>query len=324
MKKSKKLIKMRQLHFDFLKKNNAVTDAKNGLLSLGAMKLLDVLLKTYDERRSPHLQVEIAAIREALSLEKNNNYVAVIKRYMLELKVPFELRNFKDSAGREVDSAIASFIGDIKFYKDTRHMVDIYISEAFLEFMIDKAGYTVIDLSLIKNFKTKFGYKIYEMYLRYYNTPHKKGMGIGVILKTLDELNDKFGTEYRYVSKMSVAIERGIKEIEKITGVKIHYFYEKSIKKFVFSWGKEVQKTVVIPKDRIDELVDWIIDKNYDKLENPSAYEAVIRRLIGEGGFVGLEKYYRSMLIDKYNLNSEQVEKMKRKDGTYMDFKIKE
>ena len=38
---SSALEKAKQQHFDLLRKNNAITDAKNGELSLGAMKALD-------------------------------------------------------------------------------------------------------------------------------------------------------------------------------------------------------------------------------------------------------------------------------------------
>ena len=41
------LEKAKQQHFDFLKKNNAITDAKNGELSLGAKKALDMILQWF-------------------------------------------------------------------------------------------------------------------------------------------------------------------------------------------------------------------------------------------------------------------------------------
>lgn len=160
--------KAKQQHFDLLRKNNAITDAKNGELSLGAMKALDAILQVYQETQETKIILELSLLRKKLGLENNNAYVDRIKTYLLELKLPFELRDFNDSkTGKRVTWALTSFLQDVKSYKETQHLVEINISENFIDYMVERAGYTSIDISLSKKFKTKFGYKIYEMYLRY-------------------------------------------------------------------------------------------------------------------------------------------------------------
>jgi len=78
-------------------------------------------------------------------------------------------------------------------------------------------GYTPLDLEICNKFKTKYGLKIYEMYKRYYSLPNREGKGVGKIAKSIDELNQMLGTDYKTPSEMKRGLNRGIKEIEKIT-----------------------------------------------------------------------------------------------------------
>ena len=104
---SSALEKAKQQHFDLLRKNNAITDAKNGELSLGAMKALDALLQVYQEKQETKMHLELSLLRKKLGLQNNNAYVERIKTYLLELKLPFELRDFNDSkSGKKVSWAL--------------------------------------------------------------------------------------------------------------------------------------------------------------------------------------------------------------------------
>ncbi len=58
---------------------------------------------------------------------------------------------------------------------------------------------------------------------------------------SLDELNEKFGTNYKFISQMQRSIERGLKEIENITSVKITVNWIENIKEFRFIWEREKQ-----------------------------------------------------------------------------------
>jgi len=326
-KKITTLEKAKQQHFEMLKKNNAITDAKNGELSLGAMKSLDVILQIYHKKREPKIHLELSYLRKKLGLEKNNDYVDRIKSYLLELKLPFELRDFRDiETGRKVSWALTSFLYDVKSYKETQHLVEINISETFIEYMVDRAGYTNIDLSLSKRFKTKYGYKVYEMYRRYYSMPNKIDKYTGFIHKNIDELNDKFGTKHKHPSKLLEGINRGLSEIYTLTGEKIFCNYDRLNKKFTFSWSKDVERIeskCIVPNRRLEEFVNWIIEHSKSKIENLKTYKSKIKYLILNDTLDDCESLYRGMMIHKYGYTSEEVDKFKKQNGKYKDFTVK-
>lgn len=323
----KALDKAKKHHFEFLKKNNAITDAKNGELSLGAMKSLDIILKEYQESQETKMVLELSYLRKKLGLEKNNDYVDRIKLYISELKLPFELRDFNDHKGKRVEWALTSFLNDVKAYKDTHHQIEISISDSFLDYMVTRAGYTKIDLSLSKKFKTKYGYKIHEMFLRYYSMPNKIDKTLGTIKKDLHELNDKFGTRHKHASKMMEGVDRGLLEIEKITGEKITCFYDKTYKSFVFSWYKHVVKTIDsksrVPFTRLEEFIDWIIEHSKQEIKDLNKYRGKIKKLILDDEYQDLEASYRGMMIHKYGYTSSEVDEYKLESGKYKDFSRK-
>ncbi len=321
---NKSLEKAKKQHFEMLRKNNAITDAKNGELSLGAMKSLDVILQMYHDSQERKIHVELSYLRKKLGLEKNNDYVDRIKTYLLELKLPFELRDFNDiKSGKKVAWALTSFLNEVKSYKDTQHLVEINISESFIEYMVDRAGYTNIDLSLSKKFKTKYGYKIYEMYLRYYSMPNKIDKQLGTIQKSMSDLNDKFGTKHKHASKMLEGMNRGLKEILALTGDQIYCEYDRVHAKFTFSWAKNLSKIeskCKIPNSRVEEFMDWVISHSKQKIQNEKYYRIKIKKLILENEFDELESLYRGMMIHKYGYSSVEVDEFKSENGKYKEF----
>jgi len=324
---NKSLEKAKKQHFEMLRKNNAITDAKNGELSLGAMKSLDIILQVYHENLDRKILMELSYLRKKLGLEKNNDYVDRIKTYLLELKLPFELRDFNDmSSGKKISWALTSFLNEVKSYKESQHLVEINISESFIEYMVDRAGYTNIDLSLSKKFKTKYGYKIYEMYLRYYSMPNRIDKNIGRISKDLDELNDKFGTKHKHASKMLEGMNRGIKEILSLTGEEIFCTYDRVHKKFTFAWSKDLKKIETkcrIPNARVEEFVEWIISHTKQKINNMKFYKIKVKKLILDNEYEDLESLYRGMMIHKYGYSSNEVDEYKSDSGKYKDFSRK-
>ena len=318
------LDKAKKQHFDFLRKNNAITDAKNGELSLGAMKSLDAILQVYQEKQETKMQLELSYLRKKLGLQNNNDYVDRIKTYLLELKLPFELRDFNDiKSGKRVSWALTSFLHDVKSFKDTQHLIEINISENFIDYMVEKAGYTNIDLSLSQKFNSKYGYKIYEMYLRYYSIPNKIDSQMGTIKKDLTELNDKFGTNHKHASKMLEGISRGLKEIYSLVGEEILCSYEKAQKQFVFTWTKHLNKVeskCKIPAVRLDEFIDWIIEHSKIKIENISVYKKKLKKLLLDNEYVEWESKYRGMMMYKYNYSAEEINEFKTETGKYKNF----
>lgn len=315
--KGKALEKAKKRHFEILRKNNAVTDCKNGELSLNAMRCLDVILHVYQSSQKTKNHIDIVYLRKKLGFQNNNDYVERIKHCLMELKLPFEVRDFNDKFGKKVEWGITSFLNDINLYKDTQHKVEINISENFLSYMVEKAGYTSINLEEIILFKTKYGYKLYEMYLRYYR--------IGIIQKTMTELNEKFGTKFdeNQPSRMLDGINRGLKEIKKVMNIDIHCTFDKFEKKFTFIWEVEqisLENRCIIPKQRIDELADWVIEHSKTKIENQVSYRKKIKKLIKDNLLEDLESSYRGMLTYKYLMSKEVIDKLKQNSGVYKNF----
>lgn len=321
------LEKAKLQHFELLRKNNAITDAKNGELSLGAMKALDAILQVYQDKQETKMHLELSLLRKKLGLQNNNAYVERIKTYLMELKLPFELRDFNDSkSGKKVSWALTSFLQDVKSYKETQHLIEINISENFLDYLVEKAGYTSIDLSLSKKFKTKFGYKIYEMYLRYYSLPNREANDLGIIKKEMREMNDKFGTNYQHSSKMMEGISRGLKEIKQVTGTEIYCFYDKISKCFIFSWekiGVVLEMQSFIPTSRIDEFIEWVINHSNQQIKDIKKYASKLKQNFLQNEMDDWESSYRGMLLYKYTFTSEEIDNMKTEDGRYKDFSFK-
>lgn len=323
--KRKKIVeKAQKQHLDMLKKNNAITDSKNGLLSLNGMRTLDVILQLYQERDEHKFTVELSLLRKKLGLEKNNDYVERIRLYIGELKMPIELRDFRDqTSGKKIDWALTSFINEAVAYKESQHIVEIEISKHFIDYMVEKAGYTMVDLALNQKFKTKYGYKIYEMYLRYYSIPNRTNNSIGTIKKTIGELNAKFGTKHSHASKMLEGVNRGLNEIYSLTAETIFCEYSKPEKIFIFSWTKDIkviEPKCFIPKERIDEFVEWVMTHTKRTIENKDTYRHKIKRLLLDGKLDDWESMYRGMMIHKYGYTSPEVDEHKSQSGKYKNF----
>jgi len=311
-------------HFQILRKNNMITDSKNGELSLTALKLQDIVLGLYQDSGATSMKVELAYLRRRLKLTKNNNYVDRIKVALAELKLPIELRDFTEqSSGKEIKWQIASFLGKVRVYKDTQHVVDIEIDTSFVEYMVEKAGYTELIIEHSVECRTKYAYKLYEMYLRYYGLPNRVDKEIGIIRKNLPYMNEKFGTTHSHPSKMMEGINRGIKEVKTRFNVDIFCFYDKIEKQFVFSWAKDLKKIeskCIIPFTRIEEMIEWIILHSKEPIKDSTKYAAKLKQLILANEYEGLEESYRGMLQYRYGMTKDEISRLKTDSGRYTEF----
>jgi len=166
-----------------------------------------------------------------------------------------------------------------------------------VEALKQKNGYTAMDIEVCNKFKTKYGLKIYEMYLRYYRLPNREGKEVGMIKKDIDYLNKIFGTTYKTPSEMKRGIDRGINEIEKITGELISSFYHKAEKKFIFGWHqKEKYPKLRIPYPRIDEFIEWYLEHNKElKINSVLKYKSGLKKKILEDEFNDLDSFYKGL-----------------------------
>ena len=297
-------------------KHNALTDGfipKTGKAILPD-KLLNALYWKY-QQNGEEFEISMSELRSLLGL-KNSKDDNRIYSALHQLAIPMQVRNFMHKE-KNIIWALVSFINEATRRKESQNYINIKISEQMLSVLEQKQGYTILDIKTCNKFKTKYGLKIYEMYLRYYHLPNKEGSGVGKIAKSLDELNSMFGTNYKHPSKLlnmkltntqTIApINRGITEIEKITGELISCFYHKAEKKFIFGWHqKEKYPKLRIPYERINEFIEWYLTHHKElKINSILKYKSGLKKKILEDGFNDLDTLYRGMMQWKYNLNPD-------------------
>ncbi len=306
-----------------VKKHNALTDGyipKKGREILPD-KLINALVWKY-EQEGNNFAVSKTDLREMLGLKSSKDDERIWSA-LATLATPIQVRDFTFQ-GREVKRAAVSFLINPKEYKDAEGTIELTVSEEMIEVLKQKVGYTPIELEASNSFRTKYALKLYELYKRYYSLPNKKGEGVGTIAKTLNELNNIFGTNFKHVSDMMKGINRGLKEIEKNTFVLMTCFYDKRQKAFVFGWKQHDQyPNLRIPFSRIDEFIEWYISKNSPVIKNEAKYKASLRDKVINDEFGDLDTIWRGMLQWKYGLTHEQIRSIEyynRKTNKFKNF----
>ncbi len=287
-----------------IKKNNTLTDGyipKSGKAILPD-KLINALYWKL-EREGTKFQMSMVELRSMLGLKHSKDDERIYKAIAI-LQTPIQVRDFTFQ-GKDVAWLSTPFLHRALKWKEGQNFIEIILDDMMVEALKQKAGYTAIDIEICNAFKTKYGLKIYEMYLRYYHLPNREGKEVGAIKKSIDNLNRLFGTEYKTPSEMKRGIDRGLNEIEKITGEFINCFYNKIEKKFVFGWHqKSKYPNLRIPYNHIDILIDWYLHHNEGKLKIKSLpkYKQSLKKSIIDDEFKELDNYYRGLLRWKYNV----------------------
>ncbi len=222
------------------KKNNALTDGSIPDRKVLTQKLLNVLNKEY-ETNGTNFKVAINDLATKLNMTVNSGKTKqMIYQSLTILQQPIQLRNF-DYKGRGIKWISAPFLSEATIFHDDKNYVTIQLNDKIIEGLKQKNGYTVIDLNISNQFKTKYGIVIWEMYLRYKNQKRQDNEQWTYQSFSLEDLNRKFATKHKYTSKMLEGINRGLKEVKKITDKDITVHYIKQEKKFYFYWEREVK-----------------------------------------------------------------------------------
>ena len=290
-----------------VKKHNSLTDGYINKKDKAVLpdKLINVLYHFY-EQKGEKFVIELPILRKYLGLNRAGTNDDRIYRalYLLKLSV-LVIRDFTYK-GKDIHMSIMSFLHNVNIYKSRMNEIEIEMNPQLIEALKQKGGYTVIELDINEKLKTKFGLKLYEMYKRYYTLPNKEGAGVGKIEKSLEELNKMFGTSYKHVSDVfnakyphesntKKAINRGLEDIEKTTGIYIHCFFDKNKQKFVFGWDNSdiyPNQVCKIPKKSIEKFANWYVLEKIQNKENPRAYVNKIVEKIENNTFENLDKYY--------------------------------
>ena len=220
-------------------KNNALTDGNIPDRKLVANKLVNALYYKY-EQEGDTFKIAINDLAALLGMTSNSGKTKqMIADGIKILQQPIELRNF-EYKGRGIKWLSAPFLSEATIYTDDKNYIEIKLSDKLLQGLKQKKHYTTIDLSISNKFKTKYGLVIYEMYLRYKNAKKEETPeNVTYQMFSLEDLNSKFGTNYKYNSQMERSINRGLKEIEAITGTKIAVKWQENYDKFGFFWKRE-------------------------------------------------------------------------------------
>jgi len=302
-----------------INKHNTLTDGyipKTGKAVLPD-KLLNSLYWKFEEKGDSFV-LSMIEIRDILGLKSIKDDYRIWDAIKI-LQEPLQIRDFTFK-GKGVKRISAPFLSEVIEWKENRKYLNFRVNEIIIEALKQKAGYTPIELNICNQFKTKYGLKLYEMYLRYYSLPNREGKGVGKISKELVELNNMFGTIYKAPSDMKRGLDRGINEIEKITGELISCFYNRIEKKFIFGWHqKDKYPKLRIPYERIDEFIEWYLIHHKElKINSILKYRIGLKKKILEDEFNDLDTLYRGMLQWKYNLKPSDY--FDDKSGKYRNF----
>lgn len=301
------------------KKHNSLTDGY--IPNTGKAVLPDKLINTLFwkfEQEGDTFVMSMSELRSLLGLKSTKDDVRIIEAIRL-LQAPILLRDFSFK-GENIEWTSGPFLSRATKWKDGQKFVKIKLDEVIIDGIKQKYGYTPLELTICNQFKSKYGLKLYEMFVRYYHLPNREGKGVGVVSKSMDELNRVFDTSFKHPSKMKEGLNRGLKEIEKVTEELVNCFYDKNKKQFIFSWHQEEKYPKLrIPEKRVIELIDWYIEHNQEKLMIKSLpkYKQALKKRIYDDTFQELDNLYRGMMKYKYYLDYD----IYYVNGKYKDFK---
>ncbi len=275
-------------------------------------KLLNALYYKF-EREGEVFRITLPELKHLLGLEKERNDRRIYEAIQI-LQSPIMIRNF-EYQGQKIEWISAPFVSRVIRWKSSVNEFEFHIDPIVLEAVKQKGGYTPLDIHICNRFRTKFGLKLYEMLHRYSNLPNNRAdvnsQKIGVVVKSLQELNNLFGTDYTSPSKLfspktlkyPPPLNRALEEIKKITGEVYYCYYDKSSKLFIFSWErtkKEIYPTpeCIIPTKSIEPFVKWYMEHFVDNAHHHQSYFTKMVQKIQANKMGYLERYYQLYLLD--------------------------
>ena len=319
MDKNMKFIEKELIESLIIKKNNTLTDGyiPNSGKAILPDKLINALYWKL-EQEGTEFKMTMVELRSLLGLKHGKDDERIYKAIAI-LQLPIQIRNFTFN-GEDISWLSAPFLQRALQRKENQNFIDIVLDDMMVEALKQKNGYTAMDIEVCNRFKTKYGLKIYEMYLRYYRLPNREGKEVGIVKKNIDNLNRMLGTSYKTQSEMKRGVDRGIKEIEKITNEVISCFYHKAEKKFIFGWHqKEKYPKLRIPYARIDEFIEWYLIHHKElKINSILKYKSGLKKKILNDTFDDFDTFYRGMIQWKYTLNPDDFFDIR--SGKYRDF----
>jgi len=194
---------------------------KYSIFSKRLLNTLYLALQKANAFNVDYITIPFASIRSYMGLEKEQNYVAIMKQSFEELQQPLQLNNFKDPrTGEEWHWFSCSFIDEVGFKKDEsgRWVAKIRVNSLIKYLMSRQENFTKLELiPYLNKMRTKYSMKLYE-YLksfsgfRYIDIPQK-------YLMQLFGINDN-DKSYKNYANLKQLLKRQIEEIRKKTDLK--------------------------------------------------------------------------------------------------------
>jgi peptidyl-tRNA hydrolase len=222
------------------------------------------LFAKYEEKGVSYMSIKFSTLRNLMSLEKDNNYVEIIKEAIRELQTTLiELNNWTNPVtGKKYLWYSTKFLNDAHISKDNNIAVSLEISTLFKELMIDQKNFTPLNLiEYMNKFRTKYAMKLYE-YLKSFGGYKYIDISQKHLLKLLGLPEDH--KTYKYYYELKRVIERQLKEIANKTDLKeVKLLNYKSLAKekiFRIIINPKASKKTAKPKE-IEDVLNAMIKR---------------------------------------------------------------
>lgn len=220
----------------YINKNNALVEGSVPGRSVMTNKVLNSVYYEY-QKQGKNIVVKLSTFFELLDIAYSGTNFKHIEKSLDTLRdFDVEIRNFEFKGNRIIlgKTSLITYWG-IEIINNVK-CLKIEFSDRAIEYMKHTNRYTEIERNKSNQFKSKYGIVLYEIFKRYEFWETRKGKKETVVDLTLEQLNSKFATEHKYISKVLYAMKAGIIEFEKISGKNIKITEIKKMNMIKLSW----------------------------------------------------------------------------------------
>ena len=246
-----------------MKRNNilkmVITNKKS--LSIDALKIYNFIYMSLQYNRKNQNGDKIFFTHEDLIDKlkiKNKNYIPIIKTALKELiTISVTIKNFINEDGNIVKENTSVLIYEYEDYEDKsgKKYFSASISETLRRAMLkNEKEYTLLSLDNINSLSSGNHIRLYEFVKSYQN------MKIAPEY-SLEDLNELFMTDFRFLAEIERIIKRAIKSINKNTDIELSYEKNKKRKTITYNIIKQKKTTEEELKQK------FAISKNIEEKE---------------------------------------------------------
>ena len=179
----------------------------------------DMILE-YEEQGGTFINLSFVMLRDLMNLQKDNNYVEIIKDAIKELQTTLiELNNWTNPVtGKKYSWYSTKFLNDANVDHADRITVSVEISTLFKQLMREQVNFTKLNLLVHANkMRTKYSMKLYE-YLMSFKNYYYIEINQKYLMRLLGIEEDN--KTYKNYANLKQLLIRQLKEIVKKTDLK--------------------------------------------------------------------------------------------------------